>query len=372
MLNPTVWWQMKEGRTHRYIIPEKIGKLNYISIYQPIRLPNNHVFGYLQVPYYVSQNELNQEISNFLVILINIIAFVFLISGALAFWISGSITKSFNIIAGKMDRIRLSERNERIVWNKNDEIGHLVSRYNKMVDQLEESARMMARTERELAWREMARQVAHEIKNPLTPMKLSLQFLQKAIREKSPDVKQISERVAGNLVGQIDHLSNIATEFSQFANLGNYNPELFDLQTLLKDVVQLYDMQEHVNVKWEMLPFSLMLKADKTQVNRLFTNLFQNAVEASPKGEDIEIIITEELRPNSVIISLADNGVGIPESVQPNIFRPNFTTKSAGTGLGLAICKAIVENAGGQISFTTEAGKGTKFLVQFPLAGVEG
>lgn len=368
MADPLAWWYLKHGQLHRYISNERIGRLSYSSIYQVLRNKNNKVYAYLQVPYFSSQNELKQEISNFLVILINIIAFVFLLSGSLAFWISGSITRSFNIIAEKMDRIRLSERNERIEWTRNDEIGHLVSQYNKMVDQLEESARMMARSERETAWREMARQVAHEIKNPLTPMKLSLQFLQKAIKENRADVAQVTERVAGNLVGQIDHLSNIATEFSQFANLGNVRPEHFDLQQAIREVIQLYGHQDNLTVNWEALNSPQPIFADRTQINRLFTNLFQNAVEAVQDHQQIRISIGERLENGNIIVSFKDNGKGIPESVQPNIFIPNFTTKSSGTGLGLAICKAIVENAGGDIWFETEGGVGTTFYVKLPLA----
>jgi two-component system nitrogen regulation sensor histidine kinase NtrY len=368
MADPLSWWYLKHGQLHRYISNERIGRLSYFSIYQVLRNKNNKVYAYLQVPYFSSQNELKQEISNFLVILINIIAFVFLLSGSLAFWISGSITRSFNIIAEKMDRIRLSERNERIEWTRNDEIGHLVSQYNKMVDQLEESARMMARSERETAWREMARQVAHEIKNPLTPMKLSLQFLQKAINENRADVAQVTARVAGNLVGQIDHLSNIATEFSQFANLGNVRPELFDLQQAIREVIQLYGHHEKLTVNWNKLNHSQPILADRTQINRLFTNLFQNAVEAVQDDQPIQITIGEHLENGRVIISFTDNGKGIPDSVQPNIFVPNFTTKSSGTGLGLAICKAIVENAGGDIWFETKADVGTTFYVSLPVA----
>lgn len=368
MMNPEVWWNLNKGTRHRYLASEKIGKLTYTSIYQPLRNDNNQIFGYIQVPYFASQSELNREISNFLVILINIIALIFLLSGGVAFWISGSITRSFDIIASKMDRIRLSEKNERIEWTRNDEIGGLVNQYNKMVDQLEESARMMARNERELAWREMARQVAHEIKNPLTPMKLSLQFLQKAILQNKPDVQQITERVAGNLVGQIDHLSAIATEFSQFANLGQYQPDKFDLHDTLREVVLLYELQEHLSIRWNMLPERVMIMADKTQINRLFTNLFQNAIEAVKPNQNLTISINESREEDKVMIAFRDNGTGIDEEIQARIFTPNFTTKSSGTGLGLAMCKVIVENANGSIRFETEAGVGTVFYIELPLA----
>ncbi|CAN5682391.1 HAMP domain-containing sensor histidine kinase [soil metagenome] len=368
MADPLVWWNLTNGDVHRYISEESIGSLSYSSIYQPLLNKNNRLFLYLQVPFFASENELNQEISNFLVILINIIAFVFLLSGSLAYWISGNITKSFNLIAEKMNDLRLSEHNERIEWAPKDEIGNLVFQYNKMVDQLEDSAKKMARNERELAWREMAKQVAHEIKNPLTPMKLSLQFLQKAIQENNSDVTQITERVASNLVGQIDHLSKIATEFSQFANLGNYKPEFFNLQMTMQNIIQMYEMQENLSVRWHSLSQPLNIFADKTQINRLLTNLFQNASEAGANRKITQIVIGERLIPGAVVVSFADDGEGIPDAVKNNIFMPNFTTKSAGTGLGLSICKAIVENAGGSIWFETETGVGTTFYVRLPLA----
>ena len=370
MADPVAWSQLSNGQINRYIATEKIGNLSYTSIYQPLRTKNSQVFGYLQVPYFASQNELNQEISNFLVILLNIIAFVFLLSGGVAFWISGSITKSFDLIAQKMNRLRLSERNERIEWHRDDEIGRLVQHYNTMVDQLEISAQKMAKNEREMAWREMARQVAHEIKNPLTPMKLNLQFLQKAISENRSNVADITQRVAGNLVGQIDHLSKIAYDFSQFANLGDTSPELLDADDMLETVLQLYSMHENLTIERLNPKTNYWVMADKTQLNRLFTNLIQNAVEAMKPNTPLHIgIKTSMLADSFFMISIADDGQGIPPEIQTRIFAPNFTTKSGGTGLGLAICMAIVENAGGEIWFNTSH-TGTTFFIKLPMVAV--
>lgn len=367
-MNPIVYYQLTRGQVHRHLEVETIGNLSYNSIYQPVRNEFGALMGYLQIPYFATQNELQQEISNFVVILINIIAFVFLISGGLALLISGSITKSFAIISDRMNQIRLSEKNERIEWSGKNEIGTLVEQYNKMVDQLESSAAKLAQNERELAWREMARQVAHEIKNPLTPMKLSLQFLQKAHKENHPDVGAISERVAINLVSQIDHLSKIAFEFSQFANIGNTKATEFDLHSVLSDLVLLYETQDNFNLHWEKIAEPIMVFADRTQMNRLFTNLLQNASEAVI-DQSIEIRIIESIRGNRILIEITDNGPGIPADIQQRIFMPNFTTKSSGTGLGLAICKAIVEKAGGNIWFKTTVNEGTSFFVELPLSG---
>lgn len=369
LMNPEVYFVLTKGSVHRHLMHETIGNLEYTSIYQPFRLADGSLQGYLQIPYFASQNELKQEISNFVVILINIIAFIFLLSGGLAVWVSGSITKSFGVIAEKMNQLRLSEKNERIEWSANNEIGNLVSQYNRMVDELEASAGRLAQSERELAWREMARQVAHEIKNPLTPMKLSLQFLQKAIQEKHPDVTNISERVAGNLVVQIDHLSKIAFEFSQFANIGNAKSQVFDLHEVLQELILLYGMQHNLQLHWVRKDQAMFVNADKTQMNRLFTNLIQNATEAMENMDVMKISLIETIENGKLQIEIRDSGAGVPPDIQPRIFMPNFTTKSSGTGLGLAISKAIVEKAGGRIWFNTEAGKGTSFFVQLPLVG---
>ncbi len=367
-LNPVVYYNLTKGKVNRQITTESIGNLSYTSIYQPLRNSDGKLSGFVQLPYFASQSELKQEISNFVVILINIIAFVFLLSGALAFLISGSITRSFAIIAEKMNHLRLSEKNERIEWSGKNEIGNLVEQYNRMVDQLEASASKLAQSEREMAWREMARQVAHEIKNPLTPMKLSLQFLQKAIKENPEGVARISEKVASNLVSQIDHLARIAFEFSQFANIGNVKPQTFDLHDVLRDLVLMYEMQENLEISWGKYPDPIIVSADRTQMNRLFTNLLQNAVEAGGNGKPAQVVIIEKVANQKLLIEISDNGTGIPIEIQPRIFMPNFTTKSSGTGLGLAICKAIVEKANGQIWFRTTAGDGTTFYVELPLS----
>src|SRR5439155_9695992 len=258
--------------------------------------------------------------------------------------------------------------NEEIVWKKDDELGELVSEYNKMVKKLAESAQALARSEREGAWREMARQVAHEIKNPLTTMKLSIQYLQRAIDNNAPNVKDLSKQVAHTLVEQIDQLSKIAGDFSQFANITNVKQQLFDLSDVINGIVILFNHDERINIVWKKDSGQFMVKADKTQVNRLFTNLIKNAVEAYSGDETVHIIIQQKINENEIVIAIHDEGHGIPEAMQPKIFAPNFTTKSSGTGLGLAICKGIVEKANGNIWFKTKENEGSTFYVSLPLA----
>ena len=237
-----------------------------------------------------------------------------------------------------------------------------------MVRKLEESAVALAKSEREGAWREMARQVAHEIKNPLTPMKLSIQYLQKAIDNNSQNVKEMASSVARTLVEQIDHLSKIASDFSQFANIGNPKKEVFDLHEMLYSLTSLYETTENLLFKWVPVYHRIMVYADKTQLNRLFTNLLQNALEACDSKEGKRVIsVSEELREESILVKVTDNGEGIPLEMRSKIFIPNFTTKSSGTGLGLAMSKTIVEQAKGRIWFETVEGTGTTFFVELPI-----
>jgi nitrogen fixation/metabolism regulation signal transduction histidine kinase len=315
--------------------------------------------------------ELKQEISNFLVAIINLNAFIFLMAGVIAVFITNRITQSFTWIGKKMQEVNLGKHNQEITWGRKDEIGGLVKEYNKMVQKLDESAVALAKTEREGAWREMARQVAHEIKNPLTPMKLSIQYLQKAIDNNAPNVKELSSSVAHTLIEQIEHLSKIAAEFSQFANIGNTRNENVDLHELLQSLVSLHSMHEHIQINWLPLNQAVHIFADRTQINRLFTNLLQNAIEAIPEDREGLITITEMVTDGHIKISIRDNGSGIPIEMQSKIYTPNFTTKTSGTGLGLAMSKGIVEQALGDLWFETAEGMGTIFYISFPLAILE-
>jgi two-component system nitrogen regulation sensor histidine kinase NtrY len=366
-MNPVAFYNLHSKSLVQFINEEQMDKISYQSIYSPVRDSVGNAYAYLNIPSFDSQQELQREISNFLVTIINLNAFIFLIAGALALFITNRITSSFTLIGDKMRAINLGATNEEIPWNRDDEIGELVKEYNKMVNKLEASAAQLAKSEREGAWREMARQVAHEIKNPLTPMKLSIQYLQKAIDNNSDNVKEMTSSVAKTLVEQIDHLSRIAAEFSQFANIGNPKNEVFDLHEMLQSLASLYVTSENVAFRWEPVPQRIMLFADKTQLNRLFTNLLQNAVEACLNKDKSEVVMTEELSGEFIIVKVTDSGEGIPQHIQEKIFTPNFTTKTSGTGLGLAMSRSIVEQAKGELWFETEEGIGTTFFVKLPL-----
>ncbi|MES2881337.1 MAG: HAMP domain-containing sensor histidine kinase, partial [Bacteroidota bacterium] len=365
-MHPLAYYHLSRLREVQRVQQEKLSSLDYLSIYSAVRNDKGEVKKYINIPYFSSQLDLKQEISNFLVTIINLNAFIFLIAGMVALFITNKITQSFSVIGAKMRDITLSKTNEEIVWERKDEIGELVKHYNKMVHELEKSAEALAKSEREGAWREMARQVAHEIKNPLTPMKLTIQYLQKAINTNQPNVNELTTSVATTLIEQIDHLSKIAADFSQFANIGNKKIELLDLHAILGSLIDLFGANTNVTINWRKVEGSIILKADKTQMNRLFTNLFANALEAA--GDKHAVInIAEQRKKNKIIITIEDNGEGISEEIQSKIFTPNFTTKTSGTGLGLAMCKSIIEQFKGEIWFETTEGNGTKFFVQLPI-----
>ncbi|PJJ75881.1 HAMP domain-containing protein [Thermoflavifilum aggregans] len=367
-MNPEAYYQLHVQNMVQYIHPEHIGKLYFLSGYVPILNQAGEAIFYLNIPFFASQRELNQEISNFLMALINLNAFMFLLSGLLALFITRYVTGSFTFIAEKMKNIRLNKTNEQIVWNRNDEIGMLVKEFNQMVRQLEKSAEALARSERELAWREMARQVAHEIKNPLTPMKLSLQHLQRAIREHAPNVEELTLRTTHMLVEQIEHLALIASDFSAFARISGDHKELFLLNEVLDSVIHLYQNDEHHLLIYDAPEKNYWMEADKTAINRLFNNLLQNAFQAIPEHKKGVIEVAIKDYDGKVCVMIKDNGTGIPDELKSKIFFPNFTTKSSGTGLGLAMCKRIVEQWNGRIWFESQWQQGTTFYVELPLA----
>lgn len=368
LMDPEAFYHLHTLREIQFFKDEKIGTLEYLSNYVPVLDANGQQYAYLNIPYFTSETKLRQEISNFLVAIINLNAFIFLIAGIVALFITNRITRSFTFISNRMKQVNLGKINEAIRWKRKDEIGELVEEYNKMVAKLDESAAALAKSEREGAWREMARQVAHEIKNPLTPMKLSLQYLQKAIDNNATNVTDLSKSVARTLVEQIDHLSQIAGQFSQFANIGNPRNEIFDLNVLLEGVTHLHGAEEKLELNWQPQNGAVLIYADKTHINRLFTNLIQNAMQAVPEYKTPQIDITERVENGKVLIIIKDNGNGIPEAMQSRIFTPNFTTKTSGTGLGLAMCKGIVEQSHGRIWFETKEGQGTSFFVELPIS----
>jgi signal transduction histidine kinase len=346
-----------------FVHQEQIGNLDYLSAYVPFRNKEGATLAYLNLPYFAKQKDLEQEISNFLVALINIYVFLFALSIVTALLISNLLTKPMRMIEGMLKKIELTKTNQKIEYNRNDELGKLVAVYNQKVNELAESAEKLAKSERESAWREMARQVAHEIKNPLTPMKLSVQHLERSWSSDPENWNERLERFTKTMIEQIDTLSNIASEFSNFAKMPKARNEDFDLIESLESSVVLHE--KLIEIKWDKPKEEYLVHADKEQVIRVFTNILRNAIQAIPEDRNGQIIILTHNKQFEFQIEIRDNGSGIAQSQKDKIFEPNFTTKTGGTGLGLAMSKKIIETAGGDIWFDSSE-SGTTFFISLP------
>jgi nitrogen fixation/metabolism regulation signal transduction histidine kinase len=303
-----------------------------------------------------------------LITLVNIYVFVFLFSSLLALLITNSVTRPFSYIVKQFTKINLSKTNQPLKWQYSDEIGLLVKEYNRMLRKLENSTILLAKSEREMAWREMAKQVAHEIKNPLTPMKLSLQMLERAIKNNSNNIPKITARVTGTLIEQIDNLSLIATNFSNFAKMPELKKEYFSLNDVLYAVTGMYNDDKDFEYLLLIPDYSITIFADKSQLIRVFTNIIQNATQAIPEDRKGNIsLVVSKVKDNYIRVTISDNGEGISKEKGEKLFQPYFTTKTSGTGLGLAMCKDIMEQFGGNITYESIEHEGTSFHIDLPI-----
>ncbi len=365
LMNRSALTELKNNQKTIYTQNERIGALSYIAAYESLRNSDNQTIGYLNLPYFARESDLKKEISSFLVALINIYVLLFSFAVLATFFISNRITRPLKIIQLGLKRTKLGKSNEPLIWKRKDEIGSLVNEYNRMVEELQNSADRLAKSERESAWREMAKQVAHEIKNPLTPMKLSVQHLQRAWIDKSPNLDQMVERVSQTLIEQIETLSSIATAFSDFAKMPKAENVKVDLSSILETTVNLYSETENIQINYNSKEHrDLIVNADKDQLLRIFSNLIKNAMQSIPAERQGIIDIGVETMSDQYVVSVKDNGTGISAEQTEKIFVPNFTTKTAGTGLGLAMVKNMVESLEGAVWFETREGEGTTFFVK--------
>ena len=368
-INPAAMSGIMEQNQIQLLVNERIGKLRYQTVYLavPSQVDQSYI-GILAVPFFESETELNSLISDVLSNIFNAFVVIFILFLIVSSFVSKNLTLPFKLLTQKLKATNL-ENNEPMYWGSKDEIGLLVNEYNNMLFKLDASKKVLASTEKESAWREMAKQVAHEIKNPLTPMKLTLQHLLRLDQEGKLEDQQKLRKSLETLIHQVDALSGIASSFSTFAKMPLPKNELMNFKTVLSQVLELFKNDKRVELDFldDSYTDEIIIMGDDKLFGRVIANLIINGIQATKPDEKPHIKIWLWMTELSVFLEIADNGKGIPPELKDKIFIPNFSTKSTGSGLGLAIAKSGVETAGGKIWFETEVGKGTTFYLTFPL-----
>lgn len=348
----------------RYVERNSAAGDQYQASYTFINDQRFKPIGILNLPYYEDNSFYDDELREFLMRLGSVCLLLLLLAIGLAYFISKYITRSLQTVSDMMHQTDLTRRNEKIfIEDPSSEIGKLVDSYNAMIDELELSAVKLARSEREQAWREMAKQVAHEIKNPLTPMRLSVQSFERKFDPQDPDIETKVAEYSKTLIQQIDTMSNIASAFSNFAKMPAQQNETLDVVKIVKLALDIFT-EDYIH--FTSHDEEIIAKLDRTQLIRVVTNLVKNAIQAVPEVVSPHILVSVTSEDEFVKITVADNGIGIEEEFKDKIFEPKFTTKSSGMGLGLGMVKNIVETYKGNIDFTSQPEKGTVFTVRFP------
>jgi len=363
-LDPYILNNLEASPAKRFVDEKALAGDKYKASYTYINDGRFKPIGILNLPYYEDDTFNDMELREFLMRLGGVYFLMLLIAIGLAYFISTYITRSLQTISDMLGRTDLTKSNQKIlIDNPSEEIEKLVTSYNAMIDELEHSAVKLARSEREQAWREMAKQVAHEIKNPLTPMRLSVQSFERKFDPKDPEIDVKVAEYSKTLIQQIDTMSSIASAFSNFAEMPAQQNETLNVVEIVKLALDIFN-EEYIHFISEQE--AIIAKLDRTQLIRVVTNLVKNAIQAVPDVESPRILVSVYQDGDFVRISVADNGIGIEDGFKDKIFEPKFTTKSSGMGLGLGMVKNIVETYKGSIDFTSQSGKGTVFTVRFP------
>lgn len=348
------------------IMEEKLVDQNYLSTYFVLKNETGKPIAVINIPYHKDSKRSKNELTAFLSTLIQVFLLLFVGASVIAYFLSNYITKSLQSVSEGIKQTKLSDDNPHIEWDGDEDIGELVDAYNRMVDELQESAELLAKSERQSAWKEMARQVAHEIKNPLTPMRLNIQHLQRSITDNPDEVQERIDKFTRVMIEQIDTLSRIASEFSNFAKMPRPEMEVLNLPDTLNSAVELYSNTPETEVLFtNLLNDSVTVNADRKQLIRAISNLIKNGIQSIDPGKKGKIEVKLFATDTKVSILVSDNGKGISEEEKEKIFEPYFTTKSGGTGLGLAMVKNILKEFDAEISFVSEVGKGTEFMIVF-------
>ena len=364
-INEETIWNIKQNVSNRYVENniDEIGKFQ--SSYRYLVDSSGKEYAILFFPYFEDVSFSENELNTFLQSLYQVYLLMLVVSIGIAYFISKYVTRSLETLRLQINSTGLLKRNKRIhLKNPSREIDSLVNSYNKMIDDLEKSAEKLAKTEREQAWQEMARQVAHEIKNPLTPMRLSVQNFQRRYDPTDKRNKNKIEEFSKSLIEQIDIMSNVSNAFSDFATLPKAQLISSDIVEVTKRATEIF---EYENVIFSSNKKKILYPLDRTQWIRVMTNLIQNGLQSvdSNKQPKIEVVLKSEH--DKIIISVKDNGQGINPNLQDKVFEPKFTTKTKGMGLGLGIVKNIIDSHKGKIRYQTDDKLGTVFIIELQL-----
>lgn len=364
-LDPDIVSRLASDPSKRYVEQKSAAGYNYQASYTFITDNKFKPIGILNLPYFEDNSFNDKELKEILLRLSGVYFLLLIIAVSLAYFISRAITGSLQTISDRLNRTDLTKRNEKIVIeNPSGEIGKLITSYNEMIDELEISAAKLAKGEREQAWRDMAKQVAHEIKNPLTPMRLSIQNFERRFNPEDPDITEKVSEFSRTLIQQVDTLSNIASAFSNFANMPAQQNETLNVVKVVKLVVDIFN---ETYIQFSAEDQEIIAILDRTQLIRVITNLLKNATQAVSGVAEPQVLVHVFREDGGVTITIADNGVGIRKEIGDRIFEPKFTTKTSGMGLGLGMVKNIVETYKGSIHFESQLNKGTVFTVKFPI-----
>jgi len=367
-MNPEAYKQIVHNNKKQFVNKENIARLSYNSLYAPLYNQDGVLIAIANIPFFSKQSGMKSDASSIIAAIINIYLLLLLaaIFGGLA--LSNSLSKPLAEISKKMELLDISRKPEHINYTNKDELGILVAAYNKMVDDLEESTRILAQGEREQAWREMARQIAHEIKNPLTPMRLSIQHLMRLKSQGIEDWPNRFDALAGTLIEQIDILSEAAGEFSSFSRFYSEDLAKVEINNLIREQIVLFNTRDNITISYESDSREAYTMARKTQLSRVFVNLLSNAVQAVENQSKGRICVSLKVVGNYYEVSFEDDGPGVADNLTHKLFKPNFTTKTGGTGLGLAICRSIMEQSQGEINYyISEKLGGACFSLKLPV-----
>ena len=370
-INPRALGKIREQGENAYVTTEAVGNLDFYSTFYAVKsFESGQLIGILSIPFFQSEYTIQQNQVEVLTTVTNIFSVIFLFFLLVSYLAAKWLTFPLVLITQKLKKTTLTGFNEPLTWKADDEIGLMVSEYNRMLLNLEDSKKALARTEKESAWREIAQQVAHEIKNPLTPMKLTLQHLRRRIQGAAQDGD--FEKPIDSLLVQVDTLNDIASSFSSFAKMPIPENEVYELGAVVKNTVSLLENTEFTEIFLELPADPVFTRGDEQLMGRIISNIIINAIQAREKDSLTVHVNLTILNKQKLLLEMRDNGPGIDESIHNKIFIPNFSTKETGSGIGLAIAKHGVEHAGGKIWFETEQGSGTSFFIELPIVPNEG